>query len=97
MRAFGRFGSTSREGLKHFQENLNYPPFLIGGRYRPALVSLRSTWAGPYRWFTEETVHELRFVTRKATFLEVETFGESRSAFEVSVDGPLAISDCVDE
>jgi hypothetical protein len=35
--------------LRHFQENLDNPPFQIGGRHGPALVSLRSTRAGPDR------------------------------------------------
>ena len=45
-------------GVRHFQESLDDPPFQTGGRYGPALVSLRSTRAGPYRSFTEETLHE---------------------------------------
>jgi len=43
------------------------------------------------------TVWKRCVVAEQVTPLEVETFGESRSALEVSVDGPLAISDCVYE
>jgi hypothetical protein len=36
-------------------------------------------------------------VTEQAKSLEVESFGESRCTLEVTVNGPLAISDCVHE